>query len=249
MAIINSMGVGRARGSAGNMTYRTVRGRTIGSQKITSATTRVPTGAQTERQKVFGHISTFMAAHASSIDHSFDRTKYGSERNYFMKVNYSALYAALSAVPADATLAAIESAIASYAEDNPTAIYRVKKSGTPTVYLDGAWDDAANPVSGVVTLGGSKLVAGAAAPALTTGQTLSIVGTGLSGAIVLVTADSQGGSTTERPSATALTGLQQNETSISAAIAAALNGKYLVSIKVGSTAIITMKNDNSGGMG
>lgn len=249
MAIINSMGVGRARKSAGNMTYRTVRGRTIGSQKIMSATTRVPTGAQSERQKVFGHISTFMAAHAASIDKSFDRTKYGSQRNYFMKVNYSGLYAALSGVPADATLADIEEAIETYATSNPTAIYRIKKSGVPVVYLEGAWDDDVNPTAGSVTLGGSRLVAGSAAPALTTGQTLSIVGTGLSGAIILVTADSQGGSTTEQQSATALTGLKQNESSISATIAAAMNGKYLVSVKVGGTAIITMSNENTGGMG
>lgn len=249
MAIINSMGVDRARKSAGNMTYRTVRGRTIGSQKIMSATTRVPTGAQTEKQKVFGLISIFMAAHASSINQSFDKTKYGSERNYFMKVNYSGLYAALSAVPADATLATIEEAITTYAEDNPTAIYRVKKNGVPTEYLTGAWDDNANPVSGVVTLGGSRLVAGAVAPALATGQTLSIVGSGLSGAVVLVTADTLGGSTTDNASATALTGLVQNDSSINAAIAAALNGKYLVSIKVGDVAVISLKNKNEAGMG
>lgn len=249
MAIINSMGVGRARKSAGNMTYRTVRGRTIGSQKIVSATTRVPTGAQSEKQKVFGLISIFMAAHAASINQSFDRTKYGSERNYFMKVNYSGLYAALSDVPVDATLADIEEAIETYATSNPTAIYRVKKSGTPVVYLKGAWDDTANPVSGVVTLGGSRLVAGAVAPALTTGQTLSIVGSGLSGAVVLVTAADLGGSTTENQSATALTDLTQNDSSINAKIAAAMNGKYLVSIKVGDATIISMKNTNAGGMG
>ena len=34
MAIINSMGVGKARGSMGNVTYRTVKGQTIGSQKL-----------------------------------------------------------------------------------------------------------------------------------------------------------------------------------------------------------------------
>ena len=34
MAIINSMGVGKAHGSMGNVTYRTVKGQTIGSQKL-----------------------------------------------------------------------------------------------------------------------------------------------------------------------------------------------------------------------
>lgn len=249
MAIINSMGVGRARKSAGNMTYRTVRGRTIGSQKIMSATTRVPTGAQTEKQKVFGLISIFMAAHASSINQSFDKTKYGSERNYFMKVNYSGLYAALSAVPADATLATVEEAIATYAEDNPTAIYRVKKAGVPAVYLDGAWDDAANPITGTVTYNGSKLVEGASAVQLVTGQTISVAGNNLTGDLVLVTTSSLGGSTTDQPSSTALTDIQQSSEAYSGKIASAVNNQYLVAVKVGGTTLVTLQNKNTGGMG
>lgn len=249
MAIINSMGVGRARKSAGNMTYRTVRGRTIGSQKIVSVATRVPTGAQSEKQKVFGLISIFMAAHASSINQSFNKTKYGSERNYFMKVNYSGLYAALSAVPVDATLSTIETAIATYAEANPMAIYRVKKAGVPAVYLEGVWDDAANPVTGAVTYNGSKLVSGADAVQLVTGQTISVAGNNLTGDFILVTTSSLGGSTTDQPQATALTNVQQSSESYSGTIAAAVNNQYLVAVKVGDTTIVTLQNKNTGGMG
>lgn len=250
MAKVSGFMNSRWSGKVGNVCFRTQEGQVIAAEmpkKKDPAITKLP--GVVERETVFGLISRFSKAHAASIDVSFNDVKLGTPRNYFMKVNYPGLKAALASLTADATDAQIEAAVADYATDNPTAIYRVKKNGVPTVYLTGEWDDDANPTTGTVTLGGTRLVAGAAAPALTTGQTLSIVGTGLSGAIVLVTADSLGGSTTEQPSATALTGLQQNESSISATIAAALNGKFLVSIKVGGTAVITMKNNNSGGMG
>lgn len=237
-------------GKVGNVCFRTQEGQVIAAEmprKKDPAITKLP--SEVERETVFGLISRFSKAHSTSIDVSFNDIKLGTPRNYFMKVNYPGLKAALAGLTADATDAQIDQAVANYATENPTAIYRVKKNGVPTVYLTGEWDDNANPTTGTVTLGGSKLVAGAEAPALTTGQTLSIVGTGLSGAIVLVTADSLGGSTTEQPSATALTGLQQNDSSITATIAASLNGKYLVSVKVGGIAIITMKNVNTGSMG
>lgn len=243
MAIINSMGVGRARKSMGNVTYRTVRGRTIGSQKITpGAVTRVPTAGQSSKQKVFGLINRFMALHAQSIDDSFDKTTFGSQRNYFMKVNYSALSAALAAVSADASDDEIEQAIATYAEDNQTAIYRIKKSGFPIVYLTGAWDDSQNPMSGVVKLGGTTLRASDNAKALTTGQELRIEGDNLSGNVTLVTATSLGGSTTSQPQATALTGVSSTPQLITGTIAAALNGKYLVAVKVGDTTIVQLIN-------
>lgn len=237
-------------GKVGNVCFRTQEGQVIAAEmpkKQDQVITKLP--GEIEREKTFALISRFAKAHAASIDVSFNDVRLGTPRNYFMKVNYVGLRAAFASLTIDATDAQIEQAVEDYATDNPTAIYRVKKNGVPTGYLTGAWDDAENPTTGTVTLGGSRLVAGAAAPALTTGQTLSIVGTGLSGAVVLVTADQQGGTTTDQPAATALTGLTQNESSISATIAAAMNGKYLVSIKVGGIAVITMKNDNAGGMG
>lgn len=250
MAKVSGFMNSRWSGKVGNVCFRTQEGQVIAAEmpkKKDPAITKLP--GEVERESVFGLISRFSKAHAASIDVSFNDIRLGTPRNYFMKVNYPGLKAAFAGLTMDATDAQIEQAVEDYATANPTAIYRVKKNGVPTVYLTGAWDDDANPTIGTVTLGGSKLVAGAAAPALTTGQAISIVGTGLSGAIVLVTADSLGGSTTEQPSATALTGIQQSESSITAAIAAALNGKYLVSVKVGGTAIITLKNDNAGGMG
>lgn len=246
MAIINSMGVGRARKSMGNVTYRTVRGRTIASQKVMpGAVTRVPTAGQSSRQNLFGLINRFMALHGQSIDDSFNQTKNGSQRNYFMKVNYKGLSAALAGVSADASDGEIEQAIADYAGDNQTSIYRVKKSGFPIVYLTGAWDDSQNPMSGVVKLDGATLQASDNAKELTTGQVLRIEGDNLNGEVTLVTTASLGGSTTPQPQATALTGVSSSPQLITGTIAAALNGKYLVAVKVGDTTIVQLKNQSS----
>ena len=244
MAIINSMGVGRARKSMGNVTYRTVRGRTIGSQKVTpGAVTRVPSAGQSSRQNVFALINRFMALHGQSIDESFNKTNYGSQRNYFMKVNYNALSAALASVSADASDDEIEQAIATYAGTNQTAIYRVKKSGYSIVYLTGAWDDSQNPMSGVVTLNGSTLRATNYAKALATDQVLRIEGDNLNGDVTLVTTTTPGSSTTEQNQATALTDVSATPQLITGNIAAALNGKYLVAVKVGGTTIVQLKNE------
>lgn len=157
MAIINSMGVGRSRKSMGNVTYRVVRGRTIGSQKrvagVTGATTRGISG--NVRKPLFAMINTFMAAHQSDIQVSFNKSRYGSQRNYFFSINYKALSAALNTLALSAAASGImplesevEAAIVAYATANPTAIYRVKLAGFENLFLTGAWSSDDNPVSG-----------------------------------------------------------------------------------------------------
>lgn len=157
MAIINSMGVGRARKSMGNVTYRTVRGRTIGSQKRVAtggAATRGDGQVLSRQQALFGMVSMYMQAHGSDIDVSFNKTKYGSQRNYFFKKNRAALFEALSALAVTAvsqgypTLAAVEDAITAYATANPASILRVSLQGFDVVYLTGAWSSDDNPISG-----------------------------------------------------------------------------------------------------
>lgn len=157
MALINSMGVGRAKKSMGNVTYRTVRGRTIGSQKkskgVTGATTRGQSG--NVRKPLFAMINMFMQAHASDIEVSFNKSKYGSQRNYFFANNYKGLSAALLALANAASLsgalpniAEIEAAITAYATANPSAIYRIKLMGFETMYMSGSWSSDDNPISG-----------------------------------------------------------------------------------------------------
>lgn len=151
MAIIRSMGVGSAKKSMGNVTYRTVRGRTVGSQKVASRPLTRATDVSLQ-QFTFGLITRFMAIHAADIMVSFNKTMYGSERNYFAKVNFAALRLALRPLyVAGATSvdvisdAQIENAISTYATENPQAIYRVKRSGYEVVYLSGAWSSEQNP--------------------------------------------------------------------------------------------------------
>lgn len=157
MAVVNSAGGGVARKSADNKTYRMVRGRIIMSRKrgssATGATTRGMSG--NIRKPLFAMINTYMSAHQTDIQVSFNKSKYGSQRNYFFSTNYNALFRALK----DLALAAaasgvlptevqIETAVTAYATTNPTDIYRVKLAGFEPVYLKGAWSSEDNPISG-----------------------------------------------------------------------------------------------------
>lgn len=162
MAIINAVGVGRAKKSIGNITYRSVRGRTIASQKRVQgeqgAITRGLSGNL--RKPIFAMINLYMAEHASDIQVSFNRSKYGSQRNYFFTINYRALSSALMALASTASitnelpsLEEIDAAIATYATEHPTAIYRVRLDGFTITYMTGAWASDDNPISGGATDG------------------------------------------------------------------------------------------------
>lgn len=157
MALVNSLGGGIARKSVDNKTFRMVRGRIVVSRKRTAtgnAATRGDGFVLSKQQAVFGMVSMFMQAHASDIEVSFNKTKYGSQRNYFFKKNRAALEAALAPLVANAMLngypmlADIEDAITTYATANPNAILRVSLTGFSNVFLDGAWSSNDNPVSG-----------------------------------------------------------------------------------------------------
>ena len=161
MAKVYSHSESRAKGSVGMTTYRYVRGKVVQSQKIAPWDPAVDqVGGATrwnERTALLGLISLFCSVHSESIKNSFNRTKGGSQRNYFMKKNYGALKEALGALAiayAESRTApaidAIEDAIGSYAALHPNTIYRVKKSGYEMVFLSGNWDDADDPAAPAV---------------------------------------------------------------------------------------------------
>ena len=80
----------------------------------------------------------YIGMHRADINASFDKTKYGSQGNYFYKVNKAAMETAVQElVPTaqNATPAQVEEAVTTYATANPTSIYCVKLSGAETVYL------------------------------------------------------------------------------------------------------------------
>lgn len=151
MAIVRSAAVGSARGSLGNITYRQVRGRTIGSLKRGGVDPATRAEGETLVQFIFGLLARFVSIHGVDIAVSFDATKYGSPRNAFMKLNYPAFLRALQPLfqtglrSADIPSSQLEQTIADYAVEHPQEIYRAKK-GSVILYLDGAWDSEDNPV-------------------------------------------------------------------------------------------------------
>lgn len=97
----------------------------------------------------------YMKEHQTDISVSFNKSRYGSQRNYFFSTNYGALSKALTALAVQTansgTLPSIEdvnTAINSYAVANPTSILRVKLAGFENVYLSGEWNSEDNPVAG-----------------------------------------------------------------------------------------------------
>lgn len=155
MAIIRSVAIGKARKSIGNVTFRTVRGRTIGSEKRGGATTRAP---ETIFQFKFALLSRFVRIHRYDIDLSFDKSKYGSQGNRFQKVNKDGIYAAFDSLYVQGFASSaisddeINTAVATYATANPTKIYRVLKAGYETKYLTGDWSSSDNPDEPVVNM-------------------------------------------------------------------------------------------------
>lgn len=101
MAIDNGNLMSGIRGSAGNTTWRRVRGRTIQQQKRQSGKNTIQTRAvgglvRTYREALFFIMSAFADGMQNSINESFNMTKYGSRRNAFFKLNYSAVEKALN---------------------------------------------------------------------------------------------------------------------------------------------------------
>lgn len=85
MAIVNSLAIGKSVKSAGNLTYKTVRGRTIASQRITKNTSK--TAAQSSQRSKFGSTAQCMQLFLPYVNNFFEKTRYGSARNQYVRVN------------------------------------------------------------------------------------------------------------------------------------------------------------------
>lgn len=85
MAIVNSLAIGKSVKSAGNLTYKTIRGRTIASQRITS--NKSNTAAQAGQRSSFGNASKAIKLVQQYVDACYEKSKYGSSRNAFFKSN------------------------------------------------------------------------------------------------------------------------------------------------------------------
>lgn len=85
MAIVNSLAIGKSVKSAGNLTYKTVRGRTIASQRITQ--NKSNTILQQSQRSKFGATATSIKLIQQYVDACYEKSKYGSARNEFFKTN------------------------------------------------------------------------------------------------------------------------------------------------------------------
>ena len=160
MAIIKSMGVGKSSGSMGNITYRTVRGRTIGSQKIVkggsgSISTRATSSVQKDQQILFGLMIRFASIYKADIVSSFDKSAYGSEVNRFIKLNSGVLKKAFAslvttfktsgATTVTATADQLNGAIKTYFTTNPSAVmFRSYKNGVISYVTKDGWIATSN---------------------------------------------------------------------------------------------------------
>lgn len=156
MATVKSIGVGKGTGRTGNVYYRSTRGRTImcDMPTVNQTSTRAPMAVA--RQTIFGLVNRYIKLHANSIAVSFNRTKYGSQRNYFVQVNYAAMKEALKELPKTASDTEIETAITTYATANPTSVYRVRLDGYTNVYLKAKWSAADDPKEAAPDGGGGS---------------------------------------------------------------------------------------------
>lgn len=84
MAIVNSLAIGKSVKSAGNLTYKTVRGRTIASQRITTNSSK--SALQVFQRGSFTDTVKCMQLILPWVNNFFDKSRYGSSRNMFLKL-------------------------------------------------------------------------------------------------------------------------------------------------------------------
>lgn len=89
MAIVSSTAIGNAVKTAGELTYRRSKGRTIASRRIVS--NKSNTAPQKSQRSAFGVLTKSAKSISAWIDANFTATKYGTPRNAFIKQNAPAL--------------------------------------------------------------------------------------------------------------------------------------------------------------
>ena len=85
MAIINSVTIGAGQRSIGNVTLQHYRGRTIAKKKITANPARIASSLQLQQRDLFKYGSNVCQQVRMLAKQGYNKTKYGSEYNAFMK--------------------------------------------------------------------------------------------------------------------------------------------------------------------
>lgn len=159
MAIINSLAIGKSVKSAGNLTYKTVRGRTIASQRITSNSSNTP--LQASQRSAFGISMQCMQLVLPFINNFFEKTKYGSARNQFLRLNKKYLLGGLYGEITEGIVPLVEGFAIEAAAPGPTGGLNFASFGTlPAVVNETAADDLE------ITIGGTPYTVNASGSTL-----------------------------------------------------------------------------------
>lgn len=93
MAIISSVALGKAQKSVGNVTFQHYYGKTVAKQKVVRNPAYKPTTKQIEQRNRMYYAFKFLNAWDGLTDMLFVRSKWGTKRNNFLKLNYPAISA------------------------------------------------------------------------------------------------------------------------------------------------------------
>ncbi|MCF0212081.1 MAG: hypothetical protein HUK17_04215 [Bacteroidales bacterium] len=152
---INSNGVGRGKGKFDNFIYYEIDGQTFAR--------RIPSGkkSKTDAQKIsialFTLIQVYATFHAACFRDTFEKTRFGSYRNTFTRLNNKPLRLALAELAQrmvnGETIrdSEIEAAVTAYATAHPDEILVASRDGYRKVYLTGAWPAVINLIPRVET--------------------------------------------------------------------------------------------------
>lgn len=91
MAIISSVALGKVQKSVGNVTFQHYYGKTVAKQKIVRNPSYVPSAKQKEQRDRMYYAFKFTNAWAGLTDMLFVRSKWGTKRNNFLKLNFPAI--------------------------------------------------------------------------------------------------------------------------------------------------------------
>ena len=91
MAIISSVALGKVQKSVGNVTFQHYYGKTVAKQKIVRNPNYVPSAKQKEQRDRMYYAFKFANAWDGLADMLFVRSKWGTKRNNFLKLNYPAI--------------------------------------------------------------------------------------------------------------------------------------------------------------
>lgn len=91
MAIISSVALGKVQKSVGNVTFQHYYGKTVAKQKIVRNPSYVPSAKQKEQRDRMYYAFKFANAWDGLANMLFVRSKWGTKKNNFLKLNYPAI--------------------------------------------------------------------------------------------------------------------------------------------------------------